>query len=273
MTRVRGISISVIALLVLLMFVAGVYIMSRPPYASPSHSTIFYGGTLMRAYSNDHLSKAAIIVSSCQALPDSGTLAGDVLSRSLVPEGYYVVDVYGRLDNKGLRVGDVLNAVEYLRDSRGVEEIGLIGLGCGGYLVLMAAAQTNVSFVIDAYGFSNLYILDTTIGSTGTVWEGITEDLLRACDEEGVGRMECLLQGSPVAVASSIDAPVLILHGSLDEEVPVSQSIQLEQALKEGGNNKTKLIVYDGLGHGFPISEGVVLQDILSFLRSINSSA
>lgn len=81
--------------------------------------------------------------------------------------------------------------------------------------------------------------------------------------------MACLVNGSPVGVAELIKIPVLILHGKLDNEVPVSQSIMLNQALVDSGNNCTRLIIYDGLGYGFPLTEGEVLEDILNFTRSL----
>lgn len=184
MTKITGISALVIFILAVIATMAGTYIMTRPPYSSPTRATVFYRGTLMHWYTSDHMPKAIVLLSSCGDTPESKGIAGEVLSASLMPEGYGVIEVYGRLDGKALGVEDVRNAVDYLRESKGVEDVGLEGLGCGGYLVMMAAAQVNVSFVIVAYGFTDLYVLDNILGSSGTIWEGITGSLLKECAEK-----------------------------------------------------------------------------------------
>ncbi len=269
MTKITGISALVILMLVAIATMAGAYIMTRPPYSSPTCATVFYRGTLMHWCTSDHMHKAVVLLSGCGDTPESKGIAGEVLSASLMPEGYGVIEVYGRLDGKAVGMEDVRNAVDYLRSSKEVDKVGLIGLGCGGYLVLMAAAKINASFVIDAYGFTDLYTLNSTLGYSGKLWEGVAESLLTECAEENISEITCLVNGSPVGVAGSIKMPILILHGKLDNVVPVSQSVLLYQALRRSGNNCTELITYDGLGFGFPITEGRVLEDLLSFLRSL----
>lgn len=44
--------------------------------------------------------------------------------------------------------------------------------------------------------------------------------------------------------AKKIEAPVLMIYGTLDKDVPINEAIFLEKVLKDGG-----LVRYDGLGH------------------------
>jgi dipeptidyl aminopeptidase/acylaminoacyl peptidase len=65
---------------------------------------------------------------------------------------------------------------------------------------------------------------------------------------------------SPLTVAESITAPLLVLHGSTDPVVPVGQSQQLVARLQALGR-PAELHVYDGEGHGWGRAE-VVLDEI-----------
>jgi dipeptidyl aminopeptidase/acylaminoacyl peptidase len=56
---------------------------------------------------------------------------------------------------------------------------------------------------------------------------------------------------SPVTHVSKDDPPFLILHGTADKLVPVSQSEILADALKKAGVEVT-LVKLDGAGHGGP---------------------
>lgn len=55
---------------------------------------------------------------------------------------------------------------------------------------------------------------------------------------------------SPMAHASAIKTPVLLLHGAEDESVPVTQSTDLAKAITEAGGT-VELHIYEGEGHGW----------------------
>jgi dipeptidyl aminopeptidase/acylaminoacyl peptidase len=72
---------------------------------------------------------------------------------------------------------------------------------------------------------------------------------------------------SPLTRAADIKAPLLLLHGSADEVVPVAQSEALAQAMRANGQ-PVELHVYDGEGHGWrkPGTVADELQRVEAFL-------
>jgi dipeptidyl aminopeptidase/acylaminoacyl peptidase len=75
-------------------------------------------------------------------------------------------------------------------------------------------------------------------------------------------------QSSPVFFVNAFSAATLIMHGSNDQVVPVSQSTILKNKLDASGV-KNEFVVYPGEGHGWV---GVPLQDsfdkIIAFLTA-----
>lgn len=55
---------------------------------------------------------------------------------------------------------------------------------------------------------------------------------------------------SPIGRADQITAPLLVMHGSDDPVVPISQSERLVDTIRRGGGD-VEFVVYDGEGHGF----------------------
>jgi len=73
---------------------------------------------------------------------------------------------------------------------------------------------------------------------------------------------------SPVHLAEAVRAPVLLLHGSADEVVPVEQAEAMAGRLRDLGR-EVELHVYDGEGHGWGRPDVVVdeLDRVHAFLR------
>ena len=69
---------------------------------------------------------------------------------------------------------------------------------------------------------------------------------------------------SPISFAREVKTPVLILHGQLDPQVPVSQAIGFHRALREQGV-PTELVVYPREPHS--ISERAHQLDVLKRVR------
>ncbi|MEM7312196.1 MAG: alpha/beta hydrolase fold domain-containing protein [Planctomycetota bacterium] len=63
-------------------------------------------------------------------------------------------------------------------------------------------------------------------------------------------RDEWLTKVSPVYLASKKAPPFLIIHGTKDTTVPVSQGRRLNQSLKEKGAKNVTYLEYEGAGHG-----------------------
>lgn len=55
---------------------------------------------------------------------------------------------------------------------------------------------------------------------------------------------------SPILSATSDDAPTLLLHGTRDRLVPLSQSTRMRDAL-QAAEVEVELVIYEGAGHGF----------------------
>jgi dipeptidyl aminopeptidase/acylaminoacyl peptidase len=53
---------------------------------------------------------------------------------------------------------------------------------------------------------------------------------------------------SPFVFADRIEAPLLLLHGRDDEQVPLSQGVLMFQALRRLGRT-TEMVIYDGADH------------------------
>ncbi len=57
-----------------------------------------------------------------------------------------------------------------------------------------------------------------------------------------------------LSLAGVLTRPVLLLHGTADMRVPIDQSVQLEQALREAGNRDVRLEMLPGVGHFFELT-------------------
>ncbi len=75
--------------------------------------------------------------------------------------------------------------------------------------------------------------------------------------EQFVGSLEAdltvLQEASPLYHASKLDSPMLLIHGSEDDIVPVSQSQDLHAALMEAGA-EIELVVLPGESHSFTLA-------------------
>jgi dipeptidyl aminopeptidase/acylaminoacyl peptidase len=62
---------------------------------------------------------------------------------------------------------------------------------------------------------------------------------------------------SPIAAAERVTAPLLLLHGSADDVVPVEQATAMAERLRHLGR-EVELHIYDGEGHGWGRADVVV---------------
>jgi len=124
------------------------------------------------------------------------------------------------------------------------ERLGIGGWSQGGFMTAWAVGQTRrFKAGIMGAGVSDWGMMVATSdlphfeamlgGSTG--WEGI-----------GPHHHDAL---SPISFAATVTTPTLILHGALDERVPVSQARFFAQALRKHGV-PGELVVYPREPHG-----------------------
>jgi dipeptidyl aminopeptidase/acylaminoacyl peptidase len=183
------------------------------------------------------------------------------MARALSSCGFYVLrfDFRGSGDSDGDfsgatisgEISDALQAVEYLSGSEGVarESIGLLGLSLGGTIAacvswrdLRIKAAALWSPVADIPGVFKANLEPEKmekLAQTGSYdYDG---------DVVGMGFIRELEKFNPVEEIRKFKGQVLIIHGDNDELVPISNSRQIHDALKE----RSKFIIIRGAGHTF----------------------
>jgi len=123
--------------------------------------------------------------------------------------------------------------------------VALMGGSAGGMTVLLVAAQHPdlVHAVVALYPVCDLIDLAAT---THRLESGYTVRLVGPLPAAA----ETYRDRSPLSRATEIRAPVLLLHGTADDTVPVAQSEEVAAALRASGVTVERH-VYDGEGHGW----------------------
>lgn len=152
------------------------------------------------------------------------------------------------------QVEDVTKAIWWLRENSkrlGVDssKIGVVGISSGGYLVAWAATHDKIDI-------NGTHSRPNAVVSLCGPWDlspiaekEISPNSIKLielfCDEED------RKLASPQYVISSSVPPILLIHGSEDKIVPVSQSINAYKQLKSEHCN-CKLVIVDKDDHIFP---------------------
>jgi dipeptidyl aminopeptidase/acylaminoacyl peptidase len=141
---------------------------------------------------------------------------------------------------------DVAEVLAWLGALPGVDpdRLGVVGFSQGGQVALLAAARSpRVKSVVAYYP-----VTDISDWKVTTRYPRIPGYIEETCEPRGLDAL------SPVNVADRIVAPVLLIHGSRDERVPIAQSQRLHARLLQGGRSSS-LIVIPGARHGFTDAE------------------
>jgi acetyl esterase/lipase len=174
-----------------------------------------------------------------------------IYTQVFAQKGYIVASVGYRLTGEAkfpACVNDVKCAVRYLRknaDELGIDadRIGVVGGSAGGHLAMMtgyssdvpelegdggnAGVSSHVKAVVNIYG---PYNLDDDFVRTNEGANKLVESFLgKPVAEAG----DLLDKASPAHYHDPKDPPTLILHGTIDDIVPVDQSDQLARKLTE----------------------------------------
>jgi acetyl esterase/lipase len=112
----------------------------------------------------------------------------------------------------------------------------------GDEAALFADQSAAVSCVVDEFGPVDLMALESSPN-----WAGLFDVLFGS--EALKSHPELLKQASPLTYVSPMSAPMLIIQGTADVTVPVSQSVALEQALLKAPV-PVQYVTYPG-GHEF----------------------
>ena len=195
--------------------------------------------------------------------PEAQARAGwDPAAQLFVDAGFIYVtpnvrgsDGYGKTwlhaDNGPRRldvITDIEDCARFIRDAWAVNgvapKIGITGASYGGYATLVGmtlfagAYDAGVSVV----GMSNLAtFLDNTAAYRRSL--RITEYGDPGKDAEALRRL------SPVTYIDRVEGPLLIIQGANDPRVPVSEALQMKQAL-DRRQTDSQLILFGDEGHG-----------------------
>jgi dipeptidyl aminopeptidase/acylaminoacyl peptidase len=154
------------------------------------------------------------------------------------------------LDNGALRansIRDVGDTVKFLA-REGISDparIGIFGFSYGGYLTMSALAEFPDLFRagVDLYGIVNF---ETFFANT----EPWLAALAKVEYGDPVTQKDMLRDLSPIHKVGKIRAPVLVIHGANDTNVPISEAEQVVARLREKGV-EVEYIVVPNEGHGF----------------------
>ena len=195
-------------------------------------------------------------------LPHGGPSSRDVwnfdwLAQFLAARGYAVIQPNYRgsagfgdawLAKNGFQgwrtsIGDVSAAARWLA-AQGIADpkrIAIVGWSYGGYAALQSVA-TEPSLYRAAVAIAPVTDL--------LLWKTEAKDYTSSkIVEKMVGSGPHVAEGSPAQHASSINVPVLLVHGDKDLNVRISHSRRMDAALREAGKS-SELIEFKGLDHG-----------------------
>ena len=157
--------------------------------------------------------------------------ADEAYAQALAGEGFVgiVVDYLALADGKlwspkiDAELSHVVDLLHDRPETRG-EPVGIVGFSLGAHGILVSARNPAVKAVVVYYG---------------------AYDVRKA---KGLHLPPAVKL--PVDVAAKVSAPVLLLHGAEDNEIPVDNAREMEAALKAAGKRVT-LMVYPGAYHRF----------------------
>jgi acetyl esterase/lipase len=185
----------------------------------------------------------------------------DDLVRDLVARGWAVLNIeYRRVGEDGGgwpgTFEDVGAAIDLIATTDGTlldpERVVTVGHSAGGHLALWAAARAGLP--AGAPG------AEPAVQPAGAIGQAPVADLVACAEADlGVGACQQLLGGSPAEVPERynlgspasrlpIGVPQVLIHGTVDDRVPVDQSRGYTAAADAAGDDVT-LVEIDGADH------------------------
>ncbi len=189
-------------------------------------------------------------------------------ARQLASHGYVAASINYRMLPKWhypAELDDAQLAVRYLRANAAGYDIdparfGALGDSAGGYLVAMLVLcgtrdkamplskfSSRVQAVVDFYGPTDFMATP----SDGGIAQGGLSLLSMFLHGSRTSIPDVYKSSSPITYVSANAAPFLIIHGSADELIPVSQSVRLASGLNAHKLNDATMLEVMAAPHGF----------------------
>jgi len=157
----------------------------------------------------------------------------------------------------GLRVADeiILGVKKFLEAHPFVDEkrVGCIGASYGGFMTMLLVSKTNLF---------NTAIAHAGISSISSYWGegywGYTYSAVASAESFPWNREDIYVDQSPLFNAHKISTPLLLLHGSVDTNVPPGESTQLFTALKLLGRQVEYIQILDQNHHIMTYSKRIL---------------
>ena len=158
-------------------------------------------------------------------------------------EYIHLDDVRKRMDS----VHDLKHAWQWLVDSGWADSnrVAVMGGSYGGFMVL-AAITTYPDLwaaAVELYGIANF---ETFLENTSSYRRKLRESEYGNLEDDG----DFLREISPIHYVDRITAPLLVLHGATDPRVPISETEQIVEALRNQGK-VVEYVRFEDEGHGF----------------------
>lgn len=157
-------------------------------------------------------------------------------------------------------LSDIEDAVEWLKKQSAIDShrIGLIGWSEGAVIATMLAAKRKdlKSVILMAAMGTNgkelaYYQISSAIGESDlsqAAKDSVIETEIESAKKES-SRMKALINYNTFPNADSINIPVLMLHGSSDKHVSVSQALTFFNRLKRKGNPNDQFKIFGNINH------------------------
>lgn len=157
---------------------------------------------------------------------------------------------------------DLAAAVKFLRSSKNQTKIGALGFSLGGAVAIMGADKAKVDAIVTDSSYASLN--NMLHESYRQFWIAkfpflaITKLLSKLLLKIDVAEV------SPEESIKHINIPVLIIHGSADDQIPVDNAYRLKKA-----NQNAELWVVENAGHGFAgdVADKEYETRVLKFLK------
>lgn len=210
--------------------------------------------------------------------------------------GYAVVSVNYRLSTEATfpaQINDVKAAIRFIKAHAeeydlNPDKIAVWGASAGGTLSALVGATTNVpelsdpslgnpdqservQAVVDWCGPMNLSTMDNQYKQSGV--KGFPTNIPTSYGSKYLGRLvtevpDLARKANPETYITPDDPPVFIQHGTIDNWVPVQQSIEYAAKLKAVlGDDKVFIEIMPGVAHGGqPFNNSENVAKVLDFL-------